>query len=72
MKANYNRISDNPVDTEVVVNINKSKNESKLQHLTPPDLIFLVVVNINKSKNESKLQRQVYLQYFQIRCCKYQ
>ncbi len=50
-----------PLFMPVVVNISKSKNESKSQHAEIMAKRQVVVVNISKSKNESKSQhRAIY------------
>ncbi len=72
MKANHNGADQAAPPVGVVVNINKSKNESKSQLVLMQVIIFFVVVNINKSKNESKSQLcLVYIQDFMF-CGKYQ
>ena len=58
MKANHNRKPNAPAVPLVVVNISKSKNESKSQRLTSHIPAYSVVVNISKSKNESKSQHE--------------
>ena len=72
MKANYNNLITGRAFSTVVVNINKSKNESKLQLSRLRRLQIQVVVNINKSKNESKLQLIPPISKFYPGCCKYQ
>ncbi len=56
----------------VVVNISKSKNESKSQHTLQSFLTLFVVVNISKSKNESKSQRDDGLPQQEFSCGQYQ
>ncbi len=57
MKANHNNVIPATYSNVVVVNINKSKNESKSQRNIRQQISQIVVVNINKSKNESKSQQ---------------
>ena len=57
MKANHNCWPSSSFTLFVVVNISKSKNESKSQLAGAKTFTGIVVVNISKSKNESKSQR---------------
>ncbi len=58
MKANHNKAVIITNLFKVVVNISKSKNESKSQRYGIGLEKIEVVVNISKSKNESKSQRE--------------
>ena len=55
-----------------MVNISKSKNESKSQLMNPNGGKGGVVVNISKSKNESKSQQRLFSLTVSPRCGKYQ
>src|SRR5690606_6142830 len=54
MKANHNSEYKLLYNAPVVLNISKSKNESKSQLALSDNNVFVVVLNISKSKNESK------------------
>ncbi len=72
MKANHNVRSRRLRQADVVVNISKSKNESKSQRHNHLESLLFVVVNISKSKNESKSQHFDRTAFENKRCGKYQ
>ena len=72
MKANHNQSQILSNHQTVVLNINKSKNESKSQLFSSLYTPQPVVLNINKSKNESKSQPSPGAFRSNKRCAKYQ
>ncbi|MHB1177228.1 MAG: hypothetical protein ACYCZO_02745, partial [Daejeonella sp.] len=70
--ANHNNFPVVQNVLEVVVNISKSKNESKSQLDRHCWRCLLVVVNISKSKNESKSQQNQRMGIPTSCCGKYQ
>ena len=72
MKANHNLAPSMWVDRLVVVNISKSKNESKSQQQSGNFNVSGVVVNISKSKNESKSQQSIVFFVLLEGCGQYQ
>ena len=72
MKANHNDGEEGELKSPVVVNISKSKNESKSQQRGSVKKNKFVVVNISKSKNESKSQHRMGCSFSFFSCGKYQ